>query len=371
MRNRVSSVFISIQICGAWMFNVLSSKNYKFFIFKPIAAFALIWAFIALCFSCAGKKDGHLAKRQQWMQPNGKIKVLSTIAMIDDMVKNVGGEHVDSYTLIRGELDPHSYTLVKGDDETLAFADIVFFNGLGLEHGPSLQGFLTNSKKAIGLGDKVRAFDPSLILIEKGQIDPHIWMDISLWAKTVPFIVQTLSDADPKHKEDYEKNGQKLVHELMKAHEEVKKELQSIPESQRYLVSSHDAFNYFTRSYLSEDQELANDIWKKRVAAPEGLAPESQLSVSDIQKIISHLKEYQIHVLFPESNVSKDSIRKIVQAGSEKGLKLSVACVYLYADAMGAPGSEGDTYLKMIVHNAKSIAEYLRNNISEKDCSAD
>lgn len=352
------------------MFNIFSPKNFKAFIFRAITFCAVFLAIVTLCFSCIGKKDGHMAKRQQWMQPNGKIKVLSTIAMIDDIVKGVGKEHVDAYTLISGELDPHSYTLVKGDDETLAFADLVFYNGLGLEHGPSLQGFLAGSKKATGLGDKILASEPSFILIEQGQIDPHIWMDISLWTKTVPFIVEALSKADPKHADEYKENGKNLVHELMSTHEDVKRELQAIPESQRYLVSSHDAFSYFTRSYLAEDAELANGLWKKRVAAPEGLAPESQLSVADIQKIISHLKEYQIHVLFPESNVSKDSIRKIVQAGRERGLNLSVACVYLYADAMGAPGSDGDTYLKMIVHNAKSIAEYLRNNVSQKDCSS-
>jgi manganese/zinc/iron transport system substrate-binding protein len=67
-------------------------------------------------------------------------------------------------------------------------------------------------------------------------------------------------------------------------------------------------------------------------------------------------------MLFPESNVSQDSIKKIVQAGQEKGMELKIGCCPLYADAMGSPGSEGDTYLKMITYNAKMIASYLKNN---------
>ena len=91
------------------------------------------------------------------------------------------------------------------------------------------------------------------------------------------------------------------------------------PCRKRYLVTSHDAFHYFTRSYLAEPGE-AN--WAKRFAAPEGLAPEGQLNPRDIQKIIDYLRVKKISVLFPESNVSRDSIRKIATAGRELGLEI-------------------------------------------------
>lgn len=302
------------------------------------------------------------------MQPNGKVKALSTVAMIHDLVKTIGGDYVDSYTLIRGELDPHSYQLVKGDDETLAFADLIFFNGLGLEHGPSLQKYLLNSPKVVSLGDSIRKNDPSIILDQKGQIDPHIWMDIEIWRLTIPLIVQHLSQKDPLNADYYLKNGKKLDAELATTNQEIYDLLQAIPEKQRYLVTSHDAFNYFTRRYLATPEEALQGGWEKRFAAPEGLAPESQLSVSDIQQIVRHLKEHQIHVLFPESNVSKDSIRKIVQVGLEMGMSLQVACAVLYADAMGSPGSDADSYQKMVRHNAQVIADHLQNNVSLKSC---
>ncbi len=76
---------------------------------------------------------------------------------------------------------------------------------------------------------------------------------------------------------------------------------------------------------------------------PLKLSADSQLSTTHIQEIIDHLMQYDIHVLFPESNVSKDSIKKIVDAGTEKGLKLQIAQEPLYGDAMGQPGSDGDT----------------------------
>jgi manganese/zinc/iron transport system substrate-binding protein len=319
--------------------------------------------FLTLLFaiSCStSESKRHLELEKKWGQPSGKIKVLSTIAMIDELVKEIGGEEVDTITLIKGDLDPHSYQLVKGDDEKLQKADIIFFNGLGLEHGPSLQHYLYNSKKSIALGNKIESENPSVILYQKAQVDPHIWMDISLFKKTIPFIVESLSEKDPVHKELYEMRAQKLMDQMDNAHENVKAILQSVPENKRYLVTSHDAFNYFTKAYLAEESEKGTDDWQKRFAAPEGLAPESQISTTDIQYIIDYLHTHQIHVLFPESNVSQDSIRKILQAGREKGLELTIATTYLYGDAMGSAGSDGDTYLKMIHHNAKVIALYLK-----------
>lgn len=320
---------------------------------------AILISLVGCSPSSNNKSNGEL---HQWMTPNGKVKVLSTIAMIDDLVRQVGEDHVDHIALIKGELDPHSYQLVKGDDEKLAFADIIFCNGLGLEHGPSLQHYLQSEKKSIPLGNKIQQQDNTLILYFRGQIDPHIWMDISLWMKTVPFIVEALSQKDPANASSYKTNGDKLMAEMDNVHTQIRREMLTIPESKRYLVTSHDAFNYFTRSYLAAPNEVQMEQWQKRFVAPEGLAPESQLSTTDIQLIIDHMHKYGIHVLFPESNVSKDSIRKIVQAGKEKGFDLKIADVFLYADAMGKVGSDGDTYLKMIEHNGRTIAQYLDGN---------
>lgn len=319
-----------------------------------------VWLLVLLLCGCSNGND-RVAVLKQWMTPNGKVKVFSTIAMIDDLVKQIGGDYIDTDVLIKGELDPHSYQLVKGDDEKLAFADIVFYSGLGLEHGPSLQGYLLNHPKAVALGNKLMEKNPANILTYKGQIDPHIWMDISLWSQTVPYIVEALSQKDPEHAKEYQNNGEKLVQSMMKAHEDVKKELQAIPSSKRYFVTSHDAFSYFTRVYLADENEEVSK-WQERFVAPEGLAPESQISVTDIQAIIKHLKLYNIRVLFPESNVNRDSIRKIVQAAKEMGVDVKICDCYLYADAMGKPGTDGDSYIKMLKHNAKTIATMLDHN---------
>jgi manganese/zinc/iron transport system substrate-binding protein len=134
-------------------------------------------------------------------------------------------------------------------------------------------------------------------------------------------------------------------------------ELQAISPDKRFLVTSHDAFNYFVRAYLATPEEILDGGWRKRMDAPEGLTPEGQISASDIQAVIDHLIEYHIQIVFPESNVSRDSLKKIVHACAQKGLSVKISSNVLYGDAMGPPASGADTYLNMVRHDATVLRE--------------
>lgn len=178
-------------------------------------------------------------------------------------------------------------------------------------------------------------------------------MDVSLWILTVDYIVDGLAKVDPANAGFYMSNGRELKEKMAQTHDEIYKKMQNFPSSKRYLVTSHDAFNYFARRYLAQPDEITYDQWKGRFEAPEGLAPDVQISAYDIQRIIDHLCCHRIHVVFPESNVSKDSLKKIVSAGKEKGLRISISTLPLYADAMGPSNSDADTYLKMLSYDAE------------------
>ncbi|NGX38944.1 MAG: Periplasmic zinc-binding protein TroA [Chlamydiae bacterium] len=281
-----------------------------------------------------------------------KIRVLSTTAMIDDLVAKIGGDFVDSIPLITGEIDPHSYELVKGDDEKISSAQIVIANGLNLEHGASLNYQLKKHLHSLYLAEEIRKRVPEKILVTEGEVDPHVWMDISLWAEGIEPIVHILSVIDPENAPIYEANGAILYQKMLLEHEQLKESMQSVPANRRYLVTSHDAFHYFAKAYLAEGK-----IWEDRCVAPEGLAPEGQLSSRDIQRVIDHLCEYEISVVFPESNVSRDALRKIVASCKTKGLVVRISSTPLYGDAMGSPGSGADHYLGMIAHNAKVLEQ--------------
>jgi manganese/zinc/iron transport system substrate-binding protein len=346
-------------------------KNTQFTCFrkKPIEKLLftcfLILSPLFFLLSCSDNESSLNDPVDEWILEEKKLRVLSTIEMIDDLVKQIGKQHVATLPLIRNSLDPHTYELVKGDGEKFEYADLIFYNGLGLEHGPSLKHALESKSNAVPLGNAIKEQFPEKIFYLGSMPDPHIWMDIELWMYTVPVIVDSLSAHDPVHADEYHANGETLFKIMEEENLHVRKLMHSIPEERRYLVTSHDAFNYFARSYLALEPELASDEWQKRCEAPEGLSPETQISTTDIQNIIDHLKKYKIHVLFAESNVSKDSVKKIVDAMEEKGERVKIASTPLYSDAMGAAGSAGDSYLGMIRHNAETISRFLKESIDD------
>ncbi|MBY0528931.1 MAG: zinc ABC transporter substrate-binding protein [Rhabdochlamydiaceae bacterium] len=289
---------------------------------------------------------------EEWISAKDRIRVLSTTAMIDDIVGRIGKDRIVHIPLISGEIDPHSYELVKGDDEKLSFARIIFYNGLGLEHGASLRYQLETHPHAVAVGEAVKAASPDQIIYVDRQTDPHIWMDIALWSGIIPSIVEALSSVDPEGSSFYEANGDELQSQMLEAHQLVAKDVHQVPEAKRYLVTSHDAFNYFTRAYLATSDETTQAQWQIRFEAPEGLAPDGQLGATDIQHIVEHLSQYKINVIFAESNVSRDSLKKIINACERKGLTVRIAQGVLYADAMGGIGSGAETYLDMVRHDA-------------------
>lgn len=290
---------------------------------------------------------------KKWDNSSSKIKVLCTLAMIEDVAAQIGGEYIQSLALIKGALDPHSYELVKGDDEKFIEADLILYNGLELEHSLSLRQQLEGNPKAVPISKKILETSPEKLLIIEGQYDPHIWMDIALWIEIIDPIAEAFCQKDPSHSDFFLEKAQQVKQAMAEKDREAYALMQSIPAEKRYLVTSHDAFNYFTRHYLAEPGETD---WEARCAAPEGLAPEAQLSVHDLLAILSHVEKYNIHVLFPESNVSQDALKKIMRAAQEKGFQLQLCQEPLYGDSMGSAPS----YLDMIGHNVTVINRAIR-----------
>ncbi len=279
--------------------------------------------------------------------------------MIDDLVTRIAGEHISSIVLIKGEVDPHSYELVKGDDEKISHADLVFANGLGLEHTASLQYALTHRDQVYFLGDRAVEASAGRALYVDGVLDPHIWMDVSLWIEVIDPIVEGLSRYDEAHAAEYRERGEGLKAELRDIDQQIYTMMQAIPAKQRYLVTSHDAFNYFARRYLADGDELKSDAWQVRFQAPEGLSPDGQLGMHDIEQIIDHLQRHQIGYIFPESNVGLDSLKKIHAVAGARGHRVHFAKTPLFGDSMSGDGMEASSYSEMLMHNARVIEGYL------------
>jgi len=314
-----------------------------------------VFFFFLLALFCVGCQHGKNAREQfhSWLEENGKIKVLCTTVFVGELVRAVGGDEVDVLVLIPPRSDPHSYQLVKGDDEKFRRSDIIFSSGLGLEHRGALARYLSE-KRAFALTGELEKDE----IIMHGKIkDPHVWLDLSLWAKGVDVIVKTLVEKRKEERDNFLKRGEKLKESLRSQHKKIRSLLQRVPEKRRYLVTTHNAFHYFTRAYLATQEERDSGKWNHRCIAPEGLSPEGQINTRDLNAVVEYVLDHKTRAVFAEFGMSRDSIEKVVDAARSRGHNVTIAKKELYSDSVES--SAEIIYQSIVERNARVIVEAL------------
>ncbi|HEY9812707.1 MAG TPA: zinc ABC transporter substrate-binding protein [Candidatus Sericytochromatia bacterium] len=273
---------------------------------------------------------------------SGKPSVVATSTIIADLADEVGGNEIQLKGILKPGTDPHVYEPVPADSVALEKANLILYNGYNLEPGliklMNAAG-LKSSKVAVGEVAK------SLQLDKKGEKvpDPHVWGDVQNVILMVKAIRDALIKLSPEDKDTFTQNAAKLISELQQLDTWIIKEIQTIPPQKRKLVTTHDAFQYYARAY------------KIPVAGTLiGISTEEQPSAQTVQKLVESVKSVGVSAIFAETTINPALIKTVAQ---EAGVKL--ATKQLYSDSIGASGSDGDSYIKMMVANTRSIVEAL------------
>jgi len=279
----------------------------------------------------------------------GKIKVVTTVSMVADLVKQVGGERVEVQGLMGPGVDPHLYKATASDITKLQKSQAIFYCGLLLEGKmQDLFAKLARTKKYVYA---VTEAIPEEKLLEpeelEGHFDPHVWFEVPLWAMCVDTVVKGLSEVDPKGKSYYEKRGAELQGKLKELHEWCLRKVNELPKERRILITSHDAYNYFGRAYDFQ------------VVGLQGISTVTEAGLADMAKMVDLIKEKKVKAVFVESSVPHHTIERI-----SKDAKVKIGGE-LFSDAMGTPGQiengyDLGTYEGMIKHNITTIVEALK-----------
>jgi manganese/zinc/iron transport system substrate-binding protein len=278
-----------------------------------------------------------------------KIQAATTIGMVADLVKQVGGDRVEVVQLMGPGVDPHLYKPTSGDAATLSKADVIFYSGLMLEGrmGDLFARLARTGKMVYPVTESV-AEDQLLEPEEfEGHYDPHLWFDVGLWAQTVPTIVKGLSGVDPDGKALYEANGAGLLERLASLDRWCRETAAQLPEASRILVTSHDAYNYFGRAYGF------------KVVGLQGVSTVSEAALADMASLVDFIKEQNVKAIFVETSVNPAAIKRVAE---DAGVKIGGE---LFSDAMGEPGQmkgsfDVGTYEGMVRHNLTTIVNALK-----------
>jgi manganese/zinc/iron transport system substrate-binding protein len=292
---------------------------------------------------------GSKAKGGQGNLNDRKIRVVSTIGMINDAVKAVGGSRVEAISLMGPGVDPHLYRATAGDVQKLERADLILYGGLELE-GRMSDVFV----KMSGRGTPTKAVSETVPESElreppefHGKPDPHIWFDVILWKRAVTAVRDALIELDPSSRSEYSKNADSYLQSLDELHAFVQSEMRKVPEEQRVLITAHDAFGYFGRRYGVE------------VLGIQGTSTATEAGAGSLRSLASKIAERKIKAIFVESSVPKSTIEALQKAVQARGWKVKIGG-QLFSDAMGTDGTPEGTYIGMVKHNVNTIVGALQ-----------
>ncbi|MDY6084013.1 MAG: zinc ABC transporter substrate-binding protein [Dialister sp.] len=278
----------------------------------------------------------------------GKKTVTVTTSFLQDMVKQLAGDKVNVEMIIPAGADPHLYVAKPQDAAKIKNADMVLYHGLHFE------GKMQDALKDKGYPVS-KTFDKAKIGVmgEDGHeiIDPHFWFDIDLYKEATINAAKQLEELLPDDKAMIEKNLEKYLAELTQLDEETRAKINSIPKGNRYLITPHDAFNYFSRRY---------DI---PVMAPQGVSTDSEVANKDIQETVNFIVQHKVKAIFAESTTDPARMEKLREACKTKGFDVKVVSGeghQLFSDSLAEQGQPGDTFIGMVRHNVDLIVENLK-----------
>ncbi len=312
----------------------------------------LFFSFLALLTGCSGRLPTEDTKQTSRAQ-DSRIHAIATVGMVADLIKHVGQEHVEVTQIMGPGVDPHLYKANRDDVQSILEGDLVFYSGLMLE-GKMIDTLVKLGRKKTVVA-VTEALDESLLLEPEefaGHYDPHIWMDVSAWAKCLPVIADTLSERDSKHATEFRAAAESYQAELMKLHQYGLDCIASIPAESRVLITSHDAFNYFGRVYGLE------------VMGVQGISTESEAGLQRINEFVDLIVERKIKAVFVESSVPRKNIESLIDGAKSRGHAVRIGGE-LFSDAMGSPETYEGTYLGMLDHNITIVTLALGGQAPE------
>jgi zinc/manganese transport system substrate-binding protein len=276
------------------------------------------------------------------------VRAVASFSILADLVRQVGGAHVTVTTLVGPDSDAHGFSPSPADARKIAEADIVFVNGLGLE------GWLDRLIRASGTRAPVVTVSAGVKPIAaEGEhahadhdhgdstVDPHAWQNVINVRTYVANIRDGLAKVDPAHADAYQEAATAYLAELDALEREVRAAIASIPPERRRIITSHDAFGYFTATYGLQ------------FLAPQGVSTDSEASPKGVAAIIRQIRRDHVPAVFLE-NISDP--RQMEQIARESGARIGGK---VYSDALSGPGGPARTYVDMMRSNVRAFAAAL------------
>lgn len=249
-------------------------------------------------------------------------------------------------------VDPHSFSASTKDIQAMKDADAIFYNGFHLE--ARLHEHLHDlfSDKAWAMSSAFPE-DARMDWIEDGQkdpnapYDPHIWNHLLGWEACVKGLTEKLIELQPKNAEVFRTNSERYIQAIQTTHQWATESLKAIPAERRFIVSAHDAFNYFAKVYDMETMAVL------------GIGNEAEADIQTMQKVADMIVEKKVPVIFLEAITNPKVSVALKEACEAKDWKVEIVQEQLYSDDLGEKPPQND-FLGAFRSNVEIIVKNLQ-----------
>lgn len=296
--------------------------------------------------STAAGEAGSEAAKDDSTAKDGALNVVATTGYLGDAVKNIAPD-AEVTVLVGPGGDPHTQELTTQDTQKLNDADVVVWTSHDMEH-KMMDQLDKLGDKQVPAAEAIPE-DKLLPWEEDGKVsghDPHVWNSPDNWKYVVDATAKKLGEIDKANADKYTENAKAYNEKIDKAKEDAAKVLEAIPADRRILITGHDAFNYFGKTFNLE------------IHATDFVSSESEISAADLDKLATLVAEKKIPVIFQDNLQNPEAINHIKEAVKAKGGEVEVSDKELFADSLGEEAPL-DTYLGVFEYNAKTIADAL------------
>lgn len=225
-----------------------------------------------------------------------KIKVVASFYPIYEFVKKVGGDKADVSILIPMGVEPHDFEPTIQQIQESENANIVIFNGAGLEEW--IERINTKLRVDVSNGTRLLLNDNNTNEL-KANYDPHIWLDPILAQIEVRNIRDALIKVDPKNSQYYTDNAERFIRDLSTLDSEIRTSLATCNRTD--FIAFHNAFTYFADRYGLKQHSI------------KGPSPEGEVLPQRLAEVITLAKELDLHIIYAEDLVDPRSAETIAQ----------------------------------------------------------
>lgn len=307
--------------------------------------------------------------------------VVATNGVLCDLTQQIVQETVELTCLLEPGQDPHTFAPSPSAVRAIEEADLVLYGGYDFQ--PKIQGMIKSSLYKVAVfeaavpnprmaaphdhdhdhedahavehddeqnhdadhaHDDAAEEDQAARANAGDQVpDPHVWHDAAYGAALVDEIAARLAEAVPGQAEQYQERATAIRQELTDIDQWIQAQINTIPESNRLLLTTHDSFGYYA------------DAYGLTVAgALSGLSTEEKPSANRLTEVVDQVKQAQVPAIFAETTTSPDLINTVAQNAG-----VTVAETPLFVEGPGGAGTEAETYQDMLIVNTCTIATAL------------